>query len=571
MDATLQNLSNLHQFESIDSEIALHLAAVISLRRRRNALLRAIRIPVEILAEIFLHCRAAWDDRVWERFLDPWVAITHVCHHWRSVALDTPTLWSDIYCRPSSLRQVEAFLSRTKNAALSLLGTEFSVAEFTALLTVVGPHLGHTRLIDLSVDDPMSVIPLPALAPPSSLQILRLRLPSCYAPGSQDVIGDFLKTCIMPSLKALTINSVPALLRCGVGTSLRELEISDSPSPRKPTVIEVLHVVSGLRLLERLVLRLPFSSSLSLDAQAGCKRPRSPSKCVTLDQLQELHIIAPVPQCVYLYTHLTHPSCAQVFLTFAHPNFVEVMEEIRDFLPALASKFPTVGSGEKAIDSLTFYPLRVVFHHTSVPSEDSSPSPLLDFTFKQSCRNPQARMLFDLCAGLPTSGILHLAFCDEYKPFLLGHPLFSPIASIRCLPHVQTFTLRGYNQPMLSGILDICAPSFLHSMEKLIFEDINFSDPGRDSQRLTEDPEWSARPGERGEFTATLARLLDTRKVVSYYLKKRGVEEVCIRRCRQLYRDEFEWLKTKIPETRVVLDSETLLLSRHERTDTDQP
>jgi len=75
---------------------------------RRNTLTRTCRIPSEILGQIFLHYKltslgfcvfqkekekrsALYNTVLW------WVpAVAHVCRHWRTVAFQTPKLWTDI-------------------------------------------------------------------------------------------------------------------------------------------------------------------------------------------------------------------------------------------------------------------------------------------------------------------------------------------------------------------------------------------------------------------------------------------------------------------------------------------
>ncbi|KAI0320219.1 hypothetical protein OF83DRAFT_1045377, partial [Amylostereum chailletii] len=54
-----------------------------------NALAPVSRLPVELLAMIF----ESITDRFWE--IHP-IPLTHVCHHWRQVAINQKTLWTTI-------------------------------------------------------------------------------------------------------------------------------------------------------------------------------------------------------------------------------------------------------------------------------------------------------------------------------------------------------------------------------------------------------------------------------------------------------------------------------------------
>ncbi|KAH9915292.1 uncharacterized protein BXZ73DRAFT_29475, partial [Epithele typhae] len=49
--------------------------------------------PTEVLSEIFSHC---WQD-------PQSIAVAHVCRHWRSIALKTPSLWTAALAAPGKL------------------------------------------------------------------------------------------------------------------------------------------------------------------------------------------------------------------------------------------------------------------------------------------------------------------------------------------------------------------------------------------------------------------------------------------------------------------------------------
>ncbi|KAH9915284.1 uncharacterized protein BXZ73DRAFT_54390, partial [Epithele typhae] len=49
--------------------------------------------PTEVLSEIFSHC---WQD-------PRSIAVAHVCRHWRSIALKTPSLWTAALAAPGKL------------------------------------------------------------------------------------------------------------------------------------------------------------------------------------------------------------------------------------------------------------------------------------------------------------------------------------------------------------------------------------------------------------------------------------------------------------------------------------
>lgn len=91
--------------------------AQAGLNRVRNAKTPTCRIPDTILSMIFSKCGSSF------KYIAPQAtfvkSICAVCHHWRTVALNTPTLWSDIVMDAGALTpRVRAYLERSKNAPL---------------------------------------------------------------------------------------------------------------------------------------------------------------------------------------------------------------------------------------------------------------------------------------------------------------------------------------------------------------------------------------------------------------------------------------------------------------------
>ncbi|KAF9480801.1 hypothetical protein BDN70DRAFT_977314, partial [Pholiota conissans] len=80
--------------QSIDKAIQRHQEHILSLRRRRNGLIPISILPPEIFCAIFMIVRtncAKMDSKTDKR---AWVELTHVCSHWRSIAISSPTLWA---------------------------------------------------------------------------------------------------------------------------------------------------------------------------------------------------------------------------------------------------------------------------------------------------------------------------------------------------------------------------------------------------------------------------------------------------------------------------------------------
>ncbi|KAK7033501.1 hypothetical protein VNI00_012722 [Paramarasmius palmivorus] len=103
-------------------------------REVRNSYTLTHRLPFDILSGIFVIYIQGEEERTWEGYskLDPnrFSCITHVCRHWRIVALGTPILW----CNPDFRfpRMAEEMLKRSGRAPLEICVLS---AEGTALMT----------------------------------------------------------------------------------------------------------------------------------------------------------------------------------------------------------------------------------------------------------------------------------------------------------------------------------------------------------------------------------------------------------------------------------------------------
>ncbi|KIP01923.1 hypothetical protein PHLGIDRAFT_321111 [Phlebiopsis gigantea 11061_1 CR5-6] len=119
------------QWETVllQDEIRQRERELVSLRLQLNAVASIMRLPDELLLEVFYLYLAWWRATYGHDGFFPsysskirghhgWVLITHVCHHWRTVALSASLLWTDIKINRQSLAY--AFLARSKQAPLNI-------------------------------------------------------------------------------------------------------------------------------------------------------------------------------------------------------------------------------------------------------------------------------------------------------------------------------------------------------------------------------------------------------------------------------------------------------------------
>ncbi|TFK66798.1 hypothetical protein BDN72DRAFT_843807 [Pluteus cervinus] len=102
----------------IDAEILQLEARIYALRSSRNALTPAYRLPTEVLSDIFGLVQLLWTQDGLE-YIPKWTTVTHVSRHWRNIALECGTLWSDILLGCTSY--AEEAIKRSGGAHITLL------------------------------------------------------------------------------------------------------------------------------------------------------------------------------------------------------------------------------------------------------------------------------------------------------------------------------------------------------------------------------------------------------------------------------------------------------------------
>ena len=131
------------------------------------------RLPPELLSLVFCHlrdikieqCDSEYHHDAFERpfefqrkfAVENWMKISHVCHSWREVALNTVSLWSHLIVTRSSYKWAEECLRRSKESSLVLFA-HFSGANglnshhpSRALLRELKNHIGRCRVLNLQL------------------------------------------------------------------------------------------------------------------------------------------------------------------------------------------------------------------------------------------------------------------------------------------------------------------------------------------------------------------------------------------------------------------------------------
>ncbi|THH16863.1 hypothetical protein EW146_g3834 [Bondarzewia mesenterica] len=129
-------------------------------------------LPVELLSRIFVFGFQSAVDldhpfkrAAFEPALNFEVLVSHVCRHWRQVALNTPSLWTNIRMRkPSHLERSTEFIRRSRTKLLDILidtvamsdhveGHTLCKHEFHPAYDIIDPHSERWHSLVLKVAD----------------------------------------------------------------------------------------------------------------------------------------------------------------------------------------------------------------------------------------------------------------------------------------------------------------------------------------------------------------------------------------------------------------------------------
>ena len=156
------------------------------------------RLPFDIIRNIFLLCRPMETDRIMKATDAP-ILITHVCSHWRSVALTVPHRWTTIYIdRPKEKHSYQLawkFLERSRDLPLAFtmrLEQKIRPSDYSFLRLL--SHSAH-RWRMLHITGPKwAIIPFPVDASPilDALSFDCSEYPAHWLPVGEE--SDFFKS-----------------------------------------------------------------------------------------------------------------------------------------------------------------------------------------------------------------------------------------------------------------------------------------------------------------------------------------------------------------------------------------
>ncbi|KAJ2921808.1 hypothetical protein H1R20_g15288, partial [Candolleomyces eurysporus] len=335
--------------EEVDQRIAELESEIRALKTHRNLVADTSLLPPEILSNIFIALRRIVANGY--SYRSSWVRVTHVCRHWRAVALDCPALWSDLlFVNPKG---TEVMLQRAKNAPLTVKFAAYP-ATFNDILCKIASQTGRLREVELrsgsntTLELPIILSCFESTAPILEKLVLQ-GVEIYYRTGSDKyhtLPADFLRGGA-PSLRHLDVtrfaihwDALP------LSTTLTHLRLENVVLENRPTQASFLKSLTSLLRLETMILKacLPRSG----DALHLGSLP------ITLPSLRILELQDFAAELRQFFTATQIPNKARVDIELSDGN--PELESLGSLLSALRtswihSKDMDLDAGSNSIQS----------------------------------------------------------------------------------------------------------------------------------------------------------------------------------------------------------------------------
>ena len=461
----------------IEEEIIWHKLALSDLYIRRNTFSPIFCLPTEILATIFILCAR---DCYLVISLHNWWNVSHVCHHWREVALNCPTLWTHISKLPH--RWTEEFLDRSKTAPLKIRITVPYTTQVSRWVTTVEKVMQHAeRIQELSLDLPgihgeeiLSKLSSPA----PRLRTLRIALGSSLS--EQPLVlfdGD------TPALRTLEFSDCPVLPSSLKLNGLTTLKLFYFHLRPQQNVQELLATLSCMQDLAQLHLDGALNHPVGFLSSATFNTFQK----VNLPRLSRISIAAPLSAVIAFLSCINNSSNAE-FRLECHCEDDPSMDNYSLLSSILGQRFSVAEHQEPANQAI---------RSLAIDSDMEDRTEILVFSSSErhfrisrsrmewGCNTPlqillvelrvdRDRVISDICRSIPLTHLQSVHVCDP------------PISSnfwMRTFGHLQNLRYIKLSQgsmPELASLLDDhCTDAsdqiFAPGLEELELENITFT------------------------------------------------------------------------------------------------
>ncbi|KAI0055293.1 hypothetical protein BV25DRAFT_1921941 [Artomyces pyxidatus] len=255
-----------------------------------------------------------------------WINFTHVCHYWRSVALDSAALWATFDNRQLSHHWLREMLFRSSQAPLSMTLSTTSLSkdvpnvpkDLDDLIVAQLPRTRHLQLYDL-VEDTCPMRCFKQLTDPSNhapwLESLEL---SAYSQYDAPFLHFDLHPTKLPVLRTLDLVGCSISWTSPILDQLVHLKVDSSFSP---TALELYAVFQRMHVLETIVVTVAKPPPSEISAFPTV---------ISMPHLVRTHITGDERSCLDLTSHLNiHPASSTkvtVSNSEVHPFMHPILE-----------------------------------------------------------------------------------------------------------------------------------------------------------------------------------------------------------------------------------------------------
>lgn len=293
-------------YTRIRQEIKALAEKTLEWKRRYNTLSSISRLPPEILSTIFECVTEETTISSCRRWFH-WIRVTHVCSHWRNVALECPRLWTSIssqrlplmleMLKRSKMAPLNVVLNLGSDSVLRVMEEIFRIRKLSLVATGYSSHLLIPKVFSYLTAD---VAPL--------LESLMIS----FGSGSQTNILPEIIPQASQRLRILDLRNCDLHWNSPFLYSLTSLRIDTITPALRPSTSELIAVLANISNLENLkltsVLRPPPDS----------EKLMPPGRIVGLVHLKNLHLDASAKSCASFLIGLTYPITATIGIHAAY-------------------------------------------------------------------------------------------------------------------------------------------------------------------------------------------------------------------------------------------------------------
>ncbi|TCD71959.1 Delta(24)-sterol C-methyltransferase [Steccherinum ochraceum] len=442
---------------ALENQIRIHTQAIATLKCQMNQLndVPMTRLPPEILGHVFACYAETMQDydqsRSGQTRYYSWILVTHVCHHWRQVALNTPSLWGDIFISriPPSPTLLQEVIHRSKHTPLRVHAVIVSQNTVDAFRLVV-PEFDRVEKLRLSIVQHYFQTlsdQLPLIMP--HLRTLDIRCLPTHSSSLQAIsagIPIFFNQCTLPSLRVMKLASCYLDWKTmALAPSLTRLEVEHPIGVSKASFEDILCALEKSPALEHLSLchALPFFTGCVSHGYATMRMPR----------MKTLKLWSEAPSSARFLGLLDIPAFTRISLSF--PSLSDADMQI--VVQSLKSRqlFDDTRPGH-CVERL-FVGGDTICLWKGSPGHGTDPEPHL--RLRTSSYEPDLTALVAaLCSHIP----LHTVRTLEMGSF---NPMRNVPSSMEvwtrlldCMPRVQSLILTGSDGFGMDEVLSILLP-----------------------------------------------------------------------------------------------------------------